>query len=173
MAKIENRDVAYISYNAVHRDEWNIPRIVEKHKEGARFDAFEVGAHGKKEKIAGLHYGVLGMCVGESRKIDVPPLLGYDEPNKWSDAERGHIPEHAILSFEITLIGLKKPGGKRLMSKHETSGGSSSRKSKYSVVNSMWPFGTLTTVIMAIAGAATMGMCTHALMLHQSEQKGD
>ena len=49
--------------------------------------------------LKGLEKGVLGMRVGEKRKVIVPPSLGY--------GAAGHpgVPPNSTLTFEIELVG--------------------------------------------------------------------
>ncbi|XP_078501572.1 peptidyl-prolyl cis-trans isomerase FKBP10 isoform X1 [Lissotriton helveticus] len=54
--------------------------------------------------IKGMDEGLLGMCVGEQRKIIVPPFLGY--------GEKGYgtiIPPQASLVFDVLLVDLHNP----------------------------------------------------------------
>merc|ERR1719494_820428 len=72
---------------------------------GAKFDSsydrsepfkFQIGVG---QVIKGWEEGVLGMCVGEKRKLIVPPALGY------GDQGAGDIiPGGATLYFEVKLI---------------------------------------------------------------------
>ena len=72
---------------------------------GAKFDSsydrsepfkFQIGVG---QVIKGWEEGVLGMCVGEKRKLIVPPALGY------GDQGAGDIiPGGATLYFEVELI---------------------------------------------------------------------
>ncbi|KAM9319312.1 peptidyl-prolyl cis-trans isomerase FKBP11 [Gastrophryne carolinensis] len=59
---------------------------------------------GKKQVIPGLEKSLLGMCVGEKRKVVIPPGLAY--------GKRGYppsIPGDAVLEFETEVISLSKP----------------------------------------------------------------
>ncbi|XP_053311553.1 peptidyl-prolyl cis-trans isomerase FKBP11 [Spea bombifrons] len=59
---------------------------------------------GKKQVIPGLEESLIGMCVGEKRKVIIPPHLAY--------GKRGYppsIPGDAVLQFETEVISLSKP----------------------------------------------------------------
>ena len=52
--------------------------------------------------IGGWEEGVLGMCVGEQRRLVVPPALGY------GDQGAGDlIPGGATLIFDLQLMGIQ------------------------------------------------------------------
>ncbi|XP_064597388.1 peptidyl-prolyl cis-trans isomerase Fkbp12-like [Liolophura sinensis] len=60
---------------------------------------------GQKKVIQGWEQGIKGMCVGEKRRLIIPPHLAY--------GKQGHppvIPASATLTFETELIELKQPG---------------------------------------------------------------
>ncbi|KAM4796677.1 peptidyl-prolyl cis-trans isomerase FKBP11 [Rhinophrynus dorsalis] len=59
---------------------------------------------GKKQVIPGLEKSLIGMCVGEKRKVVIPPGLAY--------GKRGFppsIPGDAVLQFETEVMALFKP----------------------------------------------------------------
>ncbi|KAM4698909.1 peptidyl-prolyl cis-trans isomerase FKBP11 [Discoglossus pictus] len=59
---------------------------------------------GKKQVIPGLEKSLIGMCVGEKRKVVIPPHMAY--------GKRGFppsIPGDAVLQFETELLALFKP----------------------------------------------------------------
>ncbi|CAI5514967.1 unnamed protein product [Closterium sp. Naga37s-1] len=66
---------------------------------------FRIGAG---SVIKGWENGVLGMCLGEKRKLKIPPHLGY--------GDEGHvygIPPGATIIFDVQLVGLEIARKKR------------------------------------------------------------
>ncbi|XP_015279166.1 PREDICTED: peptidyl-prolyl cis-trans isomerase FKBP11 [Gekko japonicus] len=66
---------------------------------------------GKRQVIPGLEQSLLDMCVGEKRKVIIPPHLAY--------GKRGSppaIPADAVLQFEVELVGLSRASyGQKLL----------------------------------------------------------
>ena len=58
---------------------------------------------GQNRVIQGWELGVLGMKVGESRKLTIPPELGYG-----AQAVGGAIPANSTLIFQVDLLGINQ-----------------------------------------------------------------
>jgi len=76
---------------------------------GVKFDSsvdrgtpfsFKLGAG---QVIKGWDLGILGMKVGEKRKLTIPPELAYG-----SNAVGGMIPANSTLIFEVELMGINQ-----------------------------------------------------------------
>jgi FK506-binding protein 2 len=66
--------------------------------EGKKPLSFTLGAG---QVIKGWDRGILGMCVGEVRKLQIPPELAYGE------SAMGKIPKNSVLIFEVELIKIE------------------------------------------------------------------
>ena len=58
---------------------------------------------GQNRVIKGWELGVLGMKVGEKRKLTIPPELAYG-----NQAVGGVIPANSTLVFEVELLGINQ-----------------------------------------------------------------
>ena len=91
---IENGQTAVVHYTGTFTDGKKFDSSVDR---GAPFD-FPLGGG---QVIKGWDEGVLGMKVGEKRKLTVPPELGYG-PNDYGPIQGG-----STLLFDVELIGIK------------------------------------------------------------------
>jgi len=57
---------------------------------------------GISQVIEGWDLGILGMKIGEKRKLIIPPELGYGE----TGTPGGPIPPNAVLIFEVELLSI-------------------------------------------------------------------
>lgn len=78
------------------------------YKDGSKFDSsldrnspFEF-VLGKGQVIRGWDQGLVGMCVGEKRKLVIPSGLGYGDRGAGAK-----IPGGATLVFEVELLEIK------------------------------------------------------------------
>merc|ERR1711963_50201 len=79
------------------------------HSDGSEFDSsYERGEPlsftlGSGQVIKGWDQGLLAMCIGEKRKLVIPPALGY------GDSGAGEkIPGGAVLVFEVELVDIER-----------------------------------------------------------------
>ncbi len=94
---------------AITNGQTAVVSYVGKFEDGTVFDASKnhgdgsfAFALGAGQVIKGWDEGVLGMKVGESRTLTIPPELAYG-PN----GIPGAIPPNATLIFDVTLLGIK------------------------------------------------------------------
>ena len=59
----------------------------------------------KRDCIAGLRYGIVGMRVGGRRELIVSPHLGYG-----AEGMPGRVPPNALLRFEVELLEIRPSG---------------------------------------------------------------
>ncbi|KAL5013623.1 hypothetical protein ScPMuIL_007893 [Solemya velum] len=63
---------------------------------------FIVGRH---MTMSGLDSGTLGMCLGEERRLVIPPHLGYNKKDR-----PVNVPENTQLILNVELVGVEKRG---------------------------------------------------------------
>jgi len=59
---------------------------------------------GTRQVVPGFEQGLTGMCVGEKRKVSIPPDLAYG-----SKGVPGTIPPRSTLIFTLELMSLSRP----------------------------------------------------------------
>ena len=74
-------------------------RKFDSSRDRGRPFSFELGAG---RVIRGWDQGLLGMKIGEQRRLTIPPELGYGSAGA-GDA----IPPNATLTFEVEMLGIK------------------------------------------------------------------
>jgi FKBP-type peptidyl-prolyl cis-trans isomerase FkpA len=101
-AAVSPGQIAVVNYTG-----WLYDTSAKDHK-GKEFDSskntgkpFEFPL-GTGNVIKGWDQGVAGMKVGESRRLVIPPDLGYG-----ADGAGGVIPPGATLVFDVDLVGIK------------------------------------------------------------------
>ena len=92
---IQDGQIAVVHYTGTLLDGTKFDSSVDR---GLPF-SFSLGAG---EVIKGWDQGVLGMTVGEKRKLQISPELGYG-----ASGAGGIIPPNATLLFEIELLEIK------------------------------------------------------------------
>jgi len=75
-----------------------------KEEHGGRVQPFSARI-GRGEVIRGWDEGIIGMRVGETRKLICPPELAYGEDGR--PEATPPIPPNATLTFEIELLGVR------------------------------------------------------------------
>ncbi len=93
---IKNGDTAVVHYTGTLVDGTKFDSSVDRDTSFS----FSLGAG---EVIAGWEQGIIGMKVGEKRRLSIPPSLGYG-----SAGAGGVIPPNATLIFEVQLLEIKE-----------------------------------------------------------------
>ena len=88
------RTVTISDWMAAHYKLW-IPNGTLVQQSPPPYNGFVTGS------VEGFALGVLGMKVGEVRKIVIPSALGYGESPPGEE-----IPKHSVLIFEVTLASI-------------------------------------------------------------------
>ncbi|XP_034253532.1 peptidyl-prolyl cis-trans isomerase FKBP2 [Thrips palmi] len=100
------KKIANCSYRAKNGDGLSV-HYAGRLEDGTEFDSsYERGQPlsltlGAGQVIKGWEQGLLGMCVGEKRKLVIPSHLGYG-----SNGAPPKIPGDATLIFEVELVGI-------------------------------------------------------------------
>ncbi len=68
---------------------------------------FTIGAVGPGQVIQGWNIGVIGMKVGEKRKLEIDSEFGYGTNGAKDSEGNAIIPPNAKLNFEVELIAIK------------------------------------------------------------------
>ncbi len=95
--EIQNGDIITVNYVGYLE---NGKKFDSSYDRGTPFK-FKVGAG---EVIKGWEEGLLGMKIGEKRKLIIPPNLAYGERSI-----PGMIPPNSTLIFEVELLNINRP----------------------------------------------------------------
>ncbi len=93
--EVKNNDTLAVHYSGYLEDGTKFDSSLDR---GEPF-VFQIG---QGRVIQGWEKGLLGMKVGEKRKITIPPEMGYG-----SSGVGGVIPPNATLIFEVELFGIE------------------------------------------------------------------
>jgi len=95
----KNGDIVWVQYTG---------RLEDGTKFDSSYDHPDKAPHnftlGNKEVILGWDEGIVGMKVGDKRKLTILPALAYGAKG------RGAIPPNATLIFDVELVGLARAG---------------------------------------------------------------
>ncbi|KAF2478177.1 uncharacterized protein BDR25DRAFT_250806 [Lindgomyces ingoldianus] len=93
--KTQNGDIIKVHYRGTLQSDGS--EFDSSYNRGPPFE-FTLG---KGQVIQGWDEGLLGMCIGEGRKLTIPPILGY------GNNQVGKIPPGSTLVFETELMGIE------------------------------------------------------------------
>jgi len=95
--KADNGDIVSVHYTGKLENGQMFDSSVAKGREPLEFQL------GKGKVIKGWEMGIKGMCVGEKRKLIIPPHLGYG-----ARGIENVIPPNSVLIFTTELMSIKR-----------------------------------------------------------------
>lgn len=95
--KADNGDIVSVHYTGTLENGQMFDSSLAKRREPLEFQL------GKGKVIKGWEMGIKGMCVGEKRKLIIPPHLGYG-----SRGVDNIIPPNSVLIFNTELMAIKR-----------------------------------------------------------------
>jgi len=95
--KADNGDIVSVHYTGTLENGQMFDSSVAKGREPLEFQL------GKGKVIKGWEMGIKGMCIGEKRKLIIPPHLGYG-----SRGVENVIPPNSVLIFTTELMSIKR-----------------------------------------------------------------
>ena len=116
--KVKKGDTVFIHHNGFVDDEGGRRRMDSNcpDRDAPECEALSFVVGGKRI-IKGLERGVVGMCVGETRELRIPPHLGYDDPQRPIPADKRPVPEGSWVTYQVELVRREREGAA------QTSGG--------------------------------------------------
>ncbi|CAO2603901.1 Peptidyl-prolyl cis-trans isomerase FKBP14 [Lemmus lemmus] len=97
--KTKGGDLMLVHYEGYLEKDGSLFHSTHKHNNGQPI-WFTLGI---LEALKGWDQGLKGMCVGEKRKLIIPPALGYGKEGKG----KGKIPPESTLIFNIDLLEIR------------------------------------------------------------------
>uniref|UniRef100_A0A6U6IIF7 peptidylprolyl isomerase n=1 Tax=Zooxanthella nutricula TaxID=1333877 RepID=A0A6U6IIF7_9DINO len=94
-------DILHVHYSGYSKSSG---KLFESSREASEPYVFKLGTcneQGKPECLKGFEKGVAGMCVGEKRKVTLPPKLAFGEVGK-----EPHVAPNDPVLFHVELIDL-------------------------------------------------------------------
>ncbi len=98
----QNGDTVFVNYTGTLTDGKKFDSSLDRGKP----ISFVLGVG---QVIKGWDQGILGMTVGEKKKLTIPPELGYAD-HEIPDGNGGIlIPKNSTLLFDVELVDIKRP----------------------------------------------------------------